>query len=124
MHGCTLLNDNCIAFFCSTQDCEAIIRRGDTLIISVTTTIPISAPYTLTLTFLSAYHSKDRFGQFRAKGCSPNSNELWFSITLPTNFPVGKFITHTHLSVKSGTSVATHLHYKPVAVLFNPWNKG
>lgn len=103
---------------------EALLRRGNTLIVHVTTTIPLTSSYTLTLTFISAYRSNDRFGQFRAKGSASNVSELWFSITLPSNFPVGKFHYHVHLSANRGIDVATYHHNKPVAVLFNPWLPG
>ena len=108
----------------SGHDYEVLLRRGNTLIVCVTTSLPLSSPYTLTITFLSAYRSSDRFGQFRAKGSTSNSSELWFSITLPFNFPVGKFHYHVHLSVSRGKDVATYHHNKPVAVLFNPWHPG
>ena len=108
----------------SGSEYEALLRRGDTLIVQVTTSSPLSSSYTLTLTFISAYHSNDRFGQFRAKGSIPNSTELWFSITLPANFPVGKFHYHVHLSTNRGRDVASYHHNKPVAVLFNPWLPG
>lgn len=106
------------------QNYEALLRRGNTLIVCVTTSLPLSSPYTLTLTFLSAYRSSDRFGQFRAKGSVSNSSEMWFSIALPSNFPVGKFHYHVHLSTNRGKDVATYHHNKPVAVLFNPWHPG
>ncbi|CAI8024944.1 Protein-glutamine gamma-glutamyltransferase 4 [Geodia barretti] len=105
----------------SCTEYEALLRRGDTLIVQVLTSLPLSSPYTLTLTFISAYRSNDRFGQFRAKGSASNSSELWFSITLPPNFPVGKFHYHVHLSTNRGRDIATHHHNKAVAVLFNPW---
>lgn len=108
----------------SGQEYEALLRRGNTLIVCVTTSLPLSSPYTLTLTFLSAYRSNDRFGQFRAKGSATNSSELWFSIALPPNFPVGKFHYHVHLSLSGGKDIATYHHNKPVAVLFNPWYPG
>ena len=106
------------------RDYEALLRRGNTLIVCVTTSAALHCSYTISLTFISAYCSSDRFGQFRAQGAAPHSQELWFSISLPHNFPVGKFHTHVHLSVKRGSDVATYFHHKPVAVLFNPWNPG
>ena len=108
----------------SCTEYEALLRRGDTLIVQVLTSLPLSSPYTLTLTFISAYRSNDRFGQFKAKGSASNSLELWFSITLPPNFPVGKFHYHVHLSTNRGRDIATHHHNKAVAVLFNPWLSG
>ena len=109
-------------FNCS--EYEAVLRRGNTLIVCVTTSQPLISSYAISLTFISAYNSSDRFGQFRAQGKPPGTQELWFSITLPANFPVGKFHTHVHLSVKGGREIATLYHRKPVAVLFNPWNPG
>ena len=109
-------------FNCS--EYEAVLRRGNTLIVCVTTSQPLISSYAISLTFISAYNSSDRFGQFQAQGKPPGSQELWFSITLPVNFPVGKFHTHVHLSINGGREVATLFHHKPVAVLFNPWNPG
>ena len=108
----------------SSDEYGVLLRRGDTLIVHVTTSLPLTSPYTLTLTFISAYRSSDRFGQFRAKGSTSNASELWFSITSPSNFPVGKFHSHVHLAISRGKDVATYDHNKPVTVLFNPWHTG
>ena len=106
--------------------CSAIIRRGNTLILKISTSVQFSSSYTVTLTFVPVFRPQDRFGQFKAQGFSRGgSKELWLSVDVPANFPVGKFHAHLSLSLKGRPAdVVTHFHPSPIVVLFNPWNPG
>ena len=103
---------------------DALLRRGNTLVLKVTTSADLSCRYCVSLTFVPVFRPRERFGQFRAKGTAKDSRELWLSITIPTNFPVGKYHAHVALSLGGGAEVLTHYHHKPIVVLFNPWDPG
>ena len=104
--------------------CETLTRRGNTLILKITTSVDISCPYSVSLTLIPVFRSQERFGQFQAKGVGKRARELWLSIAIPPNFPVGKYYAHVTLTLRGGLEVVTHFHHKPLAVLFNPWNPG
>lgn len=115
--------DNHTEYF-SPRACEQalIVRRGNTIVLKITTSVQLSSTYVVSLTFVSYHRPRERFGQFRARGVARQSNELWLSISLPPNFPVGKY--HTQLSLFLGGELATHFCGQAIAVLFNPWSKG
>ena len=103
-------------------DSALLVRRGNTVVLKIVTSITLSCPYVVSLTFVPVHRPMDRFGQFRARGVACESCDLCLSITLPTNFPVGKY--HAHISLSLGGEVLTHFHHKPLVVLFNPWSPG
>ena len=103
---------------------DALLRRGNTLILKIALTTEITCPYCVSLTFVPVFRPRDRFGQFQAKGAAKGSSELWLSITIPANFPIGKYHAHIAVSLKGGAQVATYFHHKPLIILFNPWNPG
>ena len=103
---------------------DALLRRGNTLVLKITLTTKIACPYCVSLTFVPVFRPRDRFGQFQAKGAAKGSSELWLSITIPANFPIGKYHAHIAISLKGGAQVATYFHHKPLIILFNPWNPG
>lgn len=105
-------------------ECEVILRRGNTLILKITTSLELSGSYVVSLTFVPVFRPRDRFGQFRATGEAKGSCELWLSIAIPCSFPVGKYHGHVSLSIKGRVEVITHFHNRAIVVLFNPWNKG
>lgn len=105
-------------------ECEVILRRGNTLILKITTSLELSGSYVVSLTFVPVFRPRDRFGQFRATGEAKGSCELWLSIAIPCSFPVGKYHGHISLSIKGRVEVITHFHNRAIVVLFNPWNKG
>ena len=105
-------------------ECEAILRRGNTLILKIVTSVEISGGYVVSLTFVPVFRPRDRFGQFRADGIGKGSCNLWLSIAIPYNFPIGKFHAHITLSVKGRVEVTTFFHNKSIVILFNPWNNG
>lgn len=104
--------------------CEAMARRGNTLILKITISADLFCTYTVSLTLVPVFRPHERFGQFQAKGVARGVQELWLSITIPPNFPVGKYHTHVILSLRGGLQVLTHFHHKSLVVLFNPWNPG
>lgn len=106
------------------SESEVILRRGNTLILKITTSLELSGSYVVSLTFVPVFRPRDRFGQFRADGEAKGTCNLWLSITIPQSFPVGKYHGHITLSVKGRVEVVTHFHNKAIAILFNPWNKG
>ena len=106
------------------SSCETLTRRGNTLILKIATSVDISCPYTVSLTLVPVFRTQERFGQFQAKGVGKGTQALWLSITIPPNFPVGKYYAHVTLSLRGSLEVVTHFHHKPLAVLFNPWNPG
>jgi len=97
-------------------------RRGNTLILKITISADLFCTYTVSLTLVPVFRPHERFGQFQAKGVARGVQELWLSITIPPNFPVGKYHTHVILSLRGGLQVLTHFHHKSLVVLFNPWN--
>lgn len=101
-----------------------ILRRGNTLILKITTSVEVSGGYTVSLTFVPVFRPRDRFGQFRADGTARGSHHLWLSIAIPYSFPIGKYHAHITLSVKGRVEITTHFHNKAIIVLFNPWNTG
>lgn len=103
-------------------ECEVVLRRGNTLILKITTSLAVSGDYVVTLTFVPVFRPRDRFGQFRADGVAKGSQNLWLSIAIPPTFPVGKYHAHITLSVKSRVEITTYFHNKAVVILFNPWN--
>lgn len=105
-------------------ECEVILRRGNTLILKIVTSLEISNSYIVSLTFVPVFRPRDRFGQFRANGIGKGSCNLWLSIAIPCNFPIGKYHAHITLSVKGRVEVTTYFHNKAIAILFNPWNQG
>jgi len=105
-------------------DTDVILRRGNTLILKITTSIAITGGYIVTLTFVPVFRPRDRFGQFRADGFSKGSDNLWLSIAIPSTFPVGKYHAHITLAVKGRVEVSTYFHNKAIVILFNPWNSG
>lgn len=103
---------------------DALLRRGNTLVLRITLSAQIACPYCVSLTFVPVFRSRDRFGQFQAKGEAKGSSELWLSITIPANFPIGKYHAHIAVALRGGAHVITYFHHKPIVVLFNPWNPG
>ncbi|KAL5489676.1 hypothetical protein EMCRGX_G018794 [Ephydatia muelleri] len=115
--------ENFTSWFC-VNDCEALLRRGNTLVMKIVLSSALSGRYTISLTFVPSYRPRDRFGQFRAKGVAQNKSDLWLSIEIPPNFPVGKYNPHISIALESSDDVLTHFHSKFIIVLFNPWNTG
>lgn len=105
---------------CSDQ--ALLTRRGNTLVLKILTTAPISASYVVSLTFVPCHRPRERFAQFRARGVAHDSCTVWLSIAMPTNFPVGKY--HTQVTLTYNGEVVTHFSRQPIAVLFDPWNQG
>ena len=104
---------------------EVILRRGNTLILKITTSLKLSGSYVVSLTFVPVFRPRDRFGQFRADGEAKGScHNLWLSIAIPPSFPVGKYHGHITLSIKGRVEIVTYFHNKAIVILFNPWNKG
>lgn len=103
---------------------DALLRRGNTLVLRITLSAQIACPYCVSLTFVPVFRPRDRFGQFQAKGDAKGTSELWLSITVPANFPVGKYHAHIAVALRGGAHVITYFHHKPIIVLFNPWNPG
>ena len=118
-----LRTENFTAWF-SINDCEALLRRGNTLIMKIVLSSALSGRYTISLTFVPSYRPRDRFGQFRAKGTAKKSTDLWLSIDMPPNFPVGKYNPHISIVLDDSDDILTHFHPKFIVVLFNPWNTG
>lgn len=106
------------------RDQTLIARRGNTVVLQVKLSSVLSSPYSVTLTFLPVHGPRERSSTFKTNGWSSNSYELWLSITLPCNFPVGKYDAHISLSLKGYTEIITHLVHCALVVLFNPWNPG
>ena len=103
---------------------DALLRRGNTLVLRIKLSAEISCPYCVSLTFVPVFRPRDRFGQFQAKGAAKGSSDLWLSITIPANFPIGKYHAHIAVALKGGLQVITYFHHKPIVILFNPWNPG
>lgn len=103
---------------------EVVLRRGDTLILKITTSLELSGSYVVSLTFVPVFRPRERFGQFRADGEAKGSCHLWLSIAIPSTFPVGKYHGHISLALQSRVEVVTYFHNKAIVVLFNPWNEG
>ena len=103
---------------------DALLRRGNTLVLRIKLSTEIACPYCVSLTFVPVFRPRDRFGQFQAKGVAKGSSDLWLSITIPANFPVGKYHAHIAVSLTGGAQVITYFHHKPIVILFNPWNSG
>ena len=103
---------------------DALLRRGNTLVLRIKLTVEIACPYCVSLTFVPVFRPRDRFGQFQAKGVAKGTSDLWLSITIPANFPIGKYHAHIAVSLKGGVQVITYFHHKPIIILFNPWNLG
>ena len=99
-----------------------ITRRGNTLVLQVLISSPVSAPYVVSLTFVPYHRPSERFAQFRARGVAKDSQELRLSVALPSNFPVGKY--HTLVTVSVRGEILTHYSKQSIAVLFDPWNQG
>ena len=106
------------------NDCEALLRRGNTLIMKIVLSSALSGRYTISLSFVPSYRPRDRFGQFRAKGTAKQTTDLWLSIDIPANFPVGKYNPHVSILSEESNDILTHFHPKFIIVLFNPWNTG
>ena len=103
---------------------EVILRRGNTLILKITTSIELSGGYIVSLTFVPVFRPRDRFGQFRADGEAKGTRHLWLSIAIPSSFPVGKYHGHITLALKGRVELVTYFHNKAIVILFNPWDKG
>lgn len=103
---------------------EVVLRRGNTLILKITTSLELSGSYVVSLTFVPVFRPRDRFGQFRADGEAKGSCNLWLSIAIPPSFPVGKYHGHITLTIKGRVEVVTYFHNKAIVILFDPWNKG
>ena len=106
------------------RDNTLVARRGNTVVLQLKLSAALSSPYTVTLTFLPVHGPKERSSTFKTNGWSSNSRELWLSITLPYNFPVGKYDAHLSLSLRGYTEIVTHLVHSALVVLFNPWHPG
>lgn len=117
-------SDNFTSWF-FVKDCDVFLRRGNTLIMKIVLSSALSGRYTISLTFVPTYRPRDRFGQFRAKGVAKNKNDLWLSIEIPPNFPVGKYNPHVSIALEDSDDMfLTHFHARYIIVLFNPWNAG
>lgn len=103
---------------------EVVLRRGNTLILKITTSLELSGSYVVSLTFVPVFRPRDRFGQFRAEGEAKGSCQLWLSIAIPPSFPVGKYHGHISLAIKGRVELVTYFHNKAVVILFNPWDEG
>ena len=86
--------------------------------------VALSCSYSVSLTFVPVFRPRERFGQFKAKGMANGTHDIWLSIKLPSNFPIGKYHAHLTVAVQGGLEVVTHFHNKPIVVLFNPWDSG
>lgn len=105
------------------QDCNLVVRRGSNLLLHLTLSQPLtSSLYTISLTFIPVYGPRERSSIFRASGKGKRKIELWLSVPLPANFPVGKYDTHVSLSLQSHVEILTHTVHSAVVVLFNPWH--
>ena len=104
---------------------DLVLRRGNSLILKMKTSLIVSCEYIVTLVFATAATMKrERFGEFRATGCAKETEELWLSIEIPSNFPIGKFQPHVTLTLKGLLEVFTHFHQGNIIILFNPLNPG
>ena len=106
------------------KDQELLLRRGNTLIVKLHTSVEFTGTYNVSLVFTPAYRSRERFAEFRASGTAKTSSELWLSVTIPPNFPVGKYHAHITLNLRGYLEVLTHFHRGTIMVIFNPWNSG
>ena len=106
------------------KDQELLLRRGNTLIVKLHTSVEFTGSYNVSLVFTPAYRTRERFAEFRASGTAKTSSELWLSVTVPANFPVGKYHAHITLNLRGYLEVLTHFHRGAIMVIFNPWNSG
>lgn len=103
---------------------DLLLRRGNILILKIHTSLLLSCEYTVSLVFVATRMKRERYGEFRANGCAKDAKELWLSINIPANFPVGRFLPHITLTLKGVPEIFTHFHEGSITVLFNPWNPG
>nr|WVH01987.1 protein-glutamine gamma-glutamyltransferase K-like isoform X6 [Halisarca dujardinii] len=113
--------ENCTSRFHSKPE-QLILRRGNSLILKLQTSLIFTSEYTVTLVFVAAQMKRERFGEFRASGNAKETKELWLSIEIPGNFPVGKFQPHVTLTLKDIPEIFTCFHQGSVVVLFNALN--
>ena len=106
------------------RECQLVVRRGSNLILHLSLSAPLSSSYAITLTFIPFRGLNERSSIFKASGRGRDITELWLKISLPCNFPVGKYDAHISMSVQSCVEVLTHMLHSAVTVLFNPWHKG
>ena len=106
------------------KDQELLLRRGNTLIVKLHTSVEFTGTYNVSLVFTPAFRTRERFAEFRASGTAKTSSELWLSVTIPANFPVGKYHAHITLNLRGYLEVLTHFHRGAIMVIFNPWNSG
>ena len=107
------------------KDASLVTRRGCSVVLQLHFSQPLSVQYTTTLTFIPAGGPlRERSSTFRVSGLGKGSPELWLSIMLPTNFPVGHYDGQVSMSFSGCTEVIMHYIHSAVVVLFNPWNKG
>lgn len=106
-------------------DASLVMRRGCSVVLQLAFSQPLSTQYTATLTFvLAGGPQRERCSTFRVYGMGKGSPELWLSITLPSNFPVGHYDCQVSMSFSGCTEVIMHYMHSAVIVLFNPWHKG
>ena len=103
---------------------DLLLRRGNILILKIHTSLLLSCEYTVSLVFVATRMKRERYGEFRANGSAKDAKELWLSISIPANFPVGRFLPHITLTLKGVPEIFTHFHEGSITVLFNPWNPG
>lgn len=122
--GLTSEEDGCHTAQLRCRECELVVRRGSNLILHLTVSASFSSSYTITLTFIPVHGPRERSSIFKASGRGRDINELWLKISLPPNFPVGKYDAHVAMSVQTSVEVLTHMLHSAVTVLFNPWHQG
>ena len=103
---------------------DLLVRRGNILILKIHTSLLLCCDYTVSLVFVATRMKRERYGEFRANGSAKDAKELWLSIIIPANFPVGRFLPHVTLTLKGIPEIFTHFHAGSITVLFNPWNPG
>ena len=111
-------------FFINPDNNDIILRRGNTIVLKVHTTLSFTCEYTVSLVLVGSRTRRERFGEFRACGVAKDIKEIWLSIAIPPKFPIGRFQPHVTLTLKGVPEVCTHFHPGTLTVLFNPWNPG
>lgn len=113
-------NNHTSRFHC--EDTNVIMRRGNTLNMTLNTTFPINYDCNVTLTFIPVFRPQDRFAHFKTeKNVKTMRKNISLGIPIPPNFSVGKYNAHVSMTKRNGKDVVTHFHPKSIVVLFNCW---
>lgn len=95
------------------------------MVLEILFSSPITAGYTVTLSFIPVHGPRERSCTFRASGQDGKGLPgIWLSIELPARFPIGMYDAHISVTQENTPEILTHTLHNEVVVLFNPLMKG